>query len=165
MAPVVTTGAATTADLKLRKTTNLESDVNADWILSAPGTDAQKPVWPILGCHTAARVRPYHTADDWKNNVLPRMANYTFSSFWLKPQAFRLRAAGFFAPDLGSYLATINLSAGPRPLVLPRLKGASTHVIVTSYDLPVLDAAARCDRHAGRNDLVPPISASNFSAS
>jgi streptogramin lyase len=68
------------------------------------------------------------------------MSNYTFSSFWLKPQAFRTsRGPSFFAPDMPAYLASINQSAGPRkwPLkTLPWLKGASTHVIMTSYDLP-----------------------------
>jgi virginiamycin B lyase len=141
--PVVPSGAAATADLKLRKTANLADQMsNGDWILSVPGTDAQKAgLADCTGCHTLQRaVDSYHTADDWKNNVLPRMSNYTFSSFWLKPQAFRTsRGVSFFAPDLPAYLATINQSAGPRkwPLkTLTRLKGVSTHVIVTSYDLP-----------------------------
>jgi len=67
------------------------------------------------------------------------MDNYTFSSFWLKPQAFRTTRPSHIAPEFAAYLARINQSAGPRtwPLrTLPRLKGASTHVIVTQYDLP-----------------------------
>jgi virginiamycin B lyase len=141
---VVKTASTATADLRLRKTTNLEDQMsNGDWMISVPGTDAQKlGLQDCTGCHSLQRVvDSYHTADDFSNNVLPRMANYTFSSFWLKPQAFRTPRESRinFAPGLPEFLASINQSTGPRkwPLkTLPRLKGASTHIIVTQYDLP-----------------------------
>jgi virginiamycin B lyase len=141
---VVKPRATMRADLRLRKTDHLEDQMSdTEWILSAPGTDTQRSgLVDCNGCHTLQRVvDSYHTAEEWRNIVLPRMANYSFSSFWLKPQPFRSVRGGRspFRADLPEYLASINQSTGPRkwPLkTLPRLTGASTHVIVTSYALP-----------------------------
>lgn len=151
---VVKAASTATADLRLRTTNDFEDQMsNGDWFNSVPGTAAQKTgLLDCTGCHTLQRVvDSYHTADDFRTNVLPRMGNYSFSTFWLKPQPFRTAREARIntSAELANYLASINQSAGPRawPLKpLPRLKGASTHVIVTQYDLP--------DRLAQPHDVV-----------
>ena len=133
------------ADLQLRKTNDLADQLsNGEWLISMPGTDAQKTaILDCTGCHTLQRVvESYHTADDFRTNVLPRMAGYANNTFWLKPQPFKAarQDVGYrFADTLPAFLASINQSAGPRkwPLkTFPRLKGASTRVVITQYDLP-----------------------------
>jgi virginiamycin B lyase len=151
---IVKAASTATADLRLRPTNDLEDEMsNGDWFNSVPGTAAQKTgLLDCTGCHTLQRVvDSYHTADDFRTTVLPRMGNYSFSTFWLKPQPFRTAREARIntSAELATYLASINQSAGPRtwPLKpLPRLKGASTHVIVTQYDLP--------DRLAQPHDVV-----------
>jgi virginiamycin B lyase len=140
----VPAGTAATADLTLTPTAHLEDQMsNAEWMVSMPGTYEQKhQLLDCTGCHTLQRVvDSYHTEADFRANVLPRMENYANQSFWLKPQPYRSARTGRSAwPDgLAAYLATINQSAGPRTWALkpfPRLTGASTHVIITQYDLP-----------------------------
>jgi streptogramin lyase len=131
--------------VQLQKTANLPDQLsNAEWLISMPGTDEQKShLLDCTGCHTLQRVvESYHNADDFLNNVLPRMENYANQTFWLKPQAFKSGRAGrggFVDQQFAAYLASINQSSGPRKWALktlPRLKGASTHVIITTYDLP-----------------------------
>jgi hypothetical protein len=66
---------ASSADLKLRKTEDLASQLsNGEWIASVPGSDRQKTVLLYcLGCHTLERVmKSTHTAEDFMQ-VLPRM--------------------------------------------------------------------------------------------
>ncbi len=140
---VVASGKTAQLDLQLRKTGDLADQLsNGEWLLSMPGTEAQKnEMLDCSSCHTFRRiVDSYHTAEDFKDNVLPRMANYANNTFWLKPQPFRTnRGSNPWPADLAAYLASINLSTGPRTWPLktyPRLKGASTHVIITEYDLP-----------------------------
>lgn len=141
----VAAGTPATANLRLEKTANLADQLsNAEWMISLPGTDAQKAqLLDCTACHSLQRVvDSYHNADDWVKNVLPRMENYANQTFWLKPQAFKSGRAGrggFVNDQFAAYLETIDQSSGPRtwPLrTLPRLKGASTHVIMTMYDLP-----------------------------
>jgi virginiamycin B lyase len=70
------------------------------------------------------------------------MENYANMSFWLRPQAYRQARTGrggFVKEEFAQYLASINQSSGPRKWALktfPRPKGAATHVIMTTYDLP-----------------------------
>src|SRR5205085_6150532 len=54
----VNVGAQTTADLKLRKTEDLASQLsNGEWIASVPGTEQQKNgLLNCVGCHTLERV-------------------------------------------------------------------------------------------------------------
>ena len=141
----VAAGTVAHADLQLRKTADLEDQLsNGEWLASMPGSPAQKTMLlDCTGCHTLQRiVDSYHTADDFQKNVLPRMRSYANNTFWLKPQAFpvvRAREGYGYPPELAAYLATVNQSAGPRtwPLkTLPRPSGASTRVVITSYDLP-----------------------------
>jgi virginiamycin B lyase len=138
---------AVTADLKLRQTNNLASQLtDAEWLASLPGTENQKK--QLLGCtncHTLERtLSSTHDADHFMA-VLERMASYANQSFPLHPQRRvsapnLVRRFGAGTDDLARYLATVNLSSGPKwsyPLqTLPRPKGASTRVIITEYDLP-----------------------------
>jgi virginiamycin B lyase len=141
----VTAGQAATADIKLKPTRNLSSQLtNAEWMMSMPGTDAQKSF--LLGCnscHTIERiVRSTHDADEF-SQVFRRMGGYYPGSTPRKPQRLvgdALRAVGNSDKSAAEYLATINLSQHDTwnyPLkTLPRLTGKSTHVIITEYDLP-----------------------------
>jgi streptogramin lyase len=144
-AAIVAPGHPTVANLRLQKTARLEDQLsNAEWMISLPGTPEQK--FELLNCnecHTLQRVvDSYHTADDFLHTVLPRMQNYANMSFWLHPQAFkngRTGRSGYVNQEFADYLASIDQSRGPRkwPLrTFPRLKGASTHVIITEYGLP-----------------------------
>jgi virginiamycin B lyase len=135
----------TTADLRLKTTRNLASQlVNAEWLMSMPGTDDQKaPLLNCVGCHTLERiVRSTHNADEW-TQVAHRMAGYAQVSQPIKPQR---RADPEWAPKpetfrkFGEYLATVNLSGAEKwqydLKTLPRPTGRATKVLITEYDLP-----------------------------
>jgi hypothetical protein len=65
----------TTADIRLKKTRNLASQLtNAEWMMSIPGTEEQKAMLlDCTGCHTLERVvRSTHDADEW-THVITRM--------------------------------------------------------------------------------------------
>ncbi len=141
----------TTADLTLRKTEDLSSQLsNAEWMASIPGTDAQKDqLLNCVGCHTLERpLRSVHTADEFIMATLPRMQGYVNQSMPLHPQ---LRKAERLLEERGDqrvrifranaeYLASINLSTRAEWnfefKTLPRPTGAATRVIYTEYDLP-----------------------------
>jgi virginiamycin B lyase len=141
---------ASTADLKLRKTEDLATQLsNSEWIASVPGSDQQKSVLlNCIGCHTLERVvRSAYTADDFMQ-LLPRMQGYVNQSI---PAAPQLRHGERLMEERGDqrvqvyrgladYLSTINLSSGS-PWRYPlkanaRPKGKATRVIITEYDLP-----------------------------
>jgi virginiamycin B lyase len=135
----------TTADLKLKTTRNLPSQlVNAEWMMSMPGTEDQKAqLLNCVGCHTLERVvRSTHDADEF-THVLNRMANYAQVSQPIKPQK---RMDPEWAPKPESfrrtaeYFSTINLSETEKwqydLKVLPRPTGRSTRMLITEYDLP-----------------------------
>jgi streptogramin lyase len=139
----VAAGKTAHADLRLSTTDDLADQLtNGEWMLSAPGTAMQKDaVLDCSSCHTLRRiVDSYHTAAEFRSTVLPRMANYANNTFWLKPQPFKVnRGSNPWPADMADYLASINLSSGPHAWPLktyPRLKGASTHEIITEYALP-----------------------------
>jgi virginiamycin B lyase len=141
----------TTADLALRKTEDLAAQLsNAEWLASMPGTDAQKgQLLNCVGCHTLERpLRSNYGADDFMNNILPRMQGYVNQSIPAHPQ---LRRAERLMEERGDqrvqvyraaaeFLASINLSSRPQwnfeLKTLPRPTGAATRVIYTEYDLP-----------------------------
>jgi virginiamycin B lyase len=152
----VTTGKAAAANLKLRKTSDLASQMsNAEWLTSFPGTERQKAsVRGCTHCHTLELIaRSSHDAEGFED-VLERMSHYTPESFPLMIQPLRpgeRLGGGELTVDqqeqrkenrvrLAQYLSTLNLSKGTEwqfPLkTLPRPKGRGTHVIVTEYDLP-----------------------------
>jgi virginiamycin B lyase len=134
----------TTVDLKLKKTRNLASQLsNAEWMMSIPGTEAQKSaLLDCVGCHTLERiVRSTHDADEWMQ-VITRMKGYGAVSQPIKPQPMLDRdRAG--TPEqyrkMAEYLATINLSAVDKwdydLKTLPRAAGRSTRAVVTEYDV------------------------------
>ena len=147
----VTARKATTADLTLRKTEDLASQLsNAEWMTSMPGTDAQKgQLLNCVGCHTLERAaRSKFNADEFMTAVLPRMQGYVNQSIPAHPQ---LRKAERLAEERGDqrvqiyranaeFLASINLSTRTQwnyeLKTLPRPSGAATRVIYTEYDLP-----------------------------
>lgn len=139
-----------TADLKLRKTRDLASQLtNAEWLASIPGTDQQKrSLLACVGCHTLERiVRSSHDAAEFAQ-VLPRMARYANQSTPLHPQVRRAErvleqrgeARDRARQQQAHYLSTINLSSAPAwPFALKTLSrptGRATRVIITEYDLP-----------------------------
>ena len=139
-----------TADLKLRKTKRLASQLtNAEWLVSVPGTQQQKStLLSCVGCHTVERiVRSQYNAAEF-TQVLQRMANYANQSTPLRPQ---LRLGARDTALVGEeqarvqgaqaeWLSTINLSSasnwGFSLKTFPRPKGKATRVIMTEYDLP-----------------------------
>ena len=133
-----------TADIKLKKTRNLASQLsNAEWMMSIPGTEEQKAMLlDCTGCHTLERiVRSTHDADEW-TQVITRMKGYAFVSTPLKPQRMLDETRAGKPEDyrkMAEYLATINLSAVDKwdyPLkTLPRPSGRATRAIVTEYDV------------------------------
>ena len=145
----------TTADIKLRKTSNLASQLaNSDWLASFPGTPEQKSsIQNCSHCHTFERiVRSTHDADEFVG-VLERMSRHTPESFPLMVQPDAPGRLGEGEMSSGqeaqvqanrqkqaAYLATLNLSSVEQwqyPLqIAPRPKGKATQVIVTEYDLP-----------------------------
>ncbi|HET7492226.1 MAG TPA: carboxypeptidase regulatory-like domain-containing protein [Bradyrhizobium sp.] len=135
---------STTANIKLKKTKNLASQLtNAEWMMSIPGTEEQKAMLlNCVGCHTLERImRSTHDSDEW-TQVIPRMMGYGAVSQPIKPQPMLDRArAG--TPEqyrkMADYLATINLSSVDHwqyeLKTLPRPKGRDTRAIVTEYDM------------------------------
>jgi virginiamycin B lyase len=133
--------------VKLKKARNLAAQLTSgEWMASFPGTPQQKNFMDrCTSCHTYERIaKSAYNADQWIA-VLQRMASYAPGSMGVAPQkrkevrertvvdAERLRPRA-------EYLASINLSNTPqweyalKPL--PRLKGRSTKVVITEYDLP-----------------------------
>ncbi len=136
--------ATTTADIKLKKTKNLASQLsNAEWMMSIPGTEEQKAeLLNCVGCHTLERVvRSTHDSNEW-THVVSRMMGYGAVSQPVKPQPMLDRArAG--TPEqyrkFADYLTTINLSSTDHwqyeLKTLPRPKGRDTRAIVTEYNM------------------------------
>lgn len=138
-------GADATLDLMLKPTKNLPAQLtNAEWMMSVPGTEAQKAyLLNCNGCHTLERVvRSTHTAAEWAPTIA-RMMHYTFQSQPIKPIPRMDPNWGGTADNYrepAAYLATINLSQADTwtyPLkTLQRPTGRATRVIVTEYALP-----------------------------
>jgi hypothetical protein len=84
----IAAGAPATADIKLRKTKQLASQMsNAEWLASMPGSDQQKQV--LLGCvscHSLERVvRSTHDAAEFAQ-LMKRMGGYANQSMPVHPQ-------------------------------------------------------------------------------
>ena len=144
-------------DLTLRKASDVSLQMSsAEWLMSFPGTDQQKrQLLNCPMCHTLERIaRSRYTAEQWPR-ILQRMGNYAMTTTPLRPQVRPQRPQdGARASDEvtisiptqreAEYLSSLNLSAGTRwsysLKTLPRPTGKSTHVIVTEYDLPRVDA-------------------------
>jgi virginiamycin B lyase len=149
----VDVAAGATADLTLRKTKRLASQVsNGEWLMSLPGADKQKAFLTMcVGCHTMQRiVSSTHDAAEFEQ-IFQRMGSYSPGSTPTHPQPLlpgprgnRAVISGPAAKAAAAYLAGVNLSNAETwefPIkTLPRPKGPATHVIVTEYDLPRKDA-------------------------
>jgi streptogramin lyase len=143
-------GAMTTADLKLRKTEDLASQLsNGEWLASVPGTDAQKNnLLNCIGCHTLERVvKSKYSADDFVSIVLPRMQGYVNQSMPSIPQLRRgerrMEERGDQRVQVyraaADFLSTINQNSGAWKYALkalPRPTGKATRAVITEYDLP-----------------------------
>src|SRR5260370_27633311 len=139
-------GKTSTADLVLRKTEDLASQLsNAEWLASMPGTDAQKgQLLNCVGCHTLERpLRSNYSADDFMTAILPRMQGYVNQSIPAHPQ---LRRAERLMEERGDqrvqvyrdaaeYLASLNLTSRPQcnfeVKTVPLPTGAASRVIYT----------------------------------
>jgi virginiamycin B lyase len=147
----VSAGHAATADLQLRRTKKLVSQLtNAEWMASAPGTDRQKQFLSnCVDCHTVQRIfQSTHDASEFQQ-VFVRMSGYSPGSVPTHPQP---TVGGPQRPfgtkeqmqPVAEWLASINLSEGQTweyPLkTLPRLTGRATRAIVTEYALARPDA-------------------------
>jgi virginiamycin B lyase len=145
----VALNASMSADLKLRKTEDLASQLsNGEWLASVPGTDQQKSgLLNCMGCHTLERiVKSRYSADDFMQ-LLPRMQGYVNQSIPAHPQLRRAERLREERGDqrvqvqrtLAEFLATINLSKGQQwdyaLKTLPRPTGRATRVVMTEYDL------------------------------
>ena len=145
-----------TADLRLRHTLDLEAQLtNAEWLMSAPGTDDQKRMFEsCVRCHTIDRAfRSEYDAQEWLR-VLERMDGYVTSAFPGNPQRLPAARVTPFAErserqqearrQQAEYLASVNLSSGERSYelkTLPRPTGRATQVIIAEYDLPKTSTA------------------------
>jgi virginiamycin B lyase len=131
--------------VKLRKTRNLAAQLTSgEWTMSAPGTPDQKAFLDrCTSCHTLER--PMKSTFDAEQfiSVLQRMGSYAPGTTPLEPWK-RVDIRADISPERlrprAEYLASINLSESAQweyPLkTLPRLKGRSTRVVITEYDLP-----------------------------
>ena len=87
-AAAIVSGHGATADLKLKPTRDLASQLtNAEWLLSFPGSDQQKlALLSCTSCHSLQRIaRSTHDATEWLATI-KRMATYAQESSPLKPQ-------------------------------------------------------------------------------
>ena len=145
----VAAGRTATADIKLNKTDNIAPQLtSAEWMLSMPGTDAQKAfLQDCQGCHSLTRI--VTSAHDAKSfaDVVPRMGTYSPGSQAHRPQKLLPGPRGnrgiqdpTIVQRVAEYLSSVNLSKDEvwkYPLqTLPRPSGKGTKVIITTYDLP-----------------------------
>jgi streptogramin lyase len=139
---------AAVADLKLKKTRNLISQLtSAEWLASWPGTDVEKRlVSDCMSCHTLERIaRSSHTAEEWVA-IIPRMLRYAQNTTPLAPQMRTGESTGLLVQQperlqrLAEYLASVNLSTSetlPYELkTLRRVSGKGTRAVITTYKLP-----------------------------
>jgi streptogramin lyase len=137
--------------LNLRKAADLASQLsNAEWLISMPGTDAQKSqLLNCVGCHTLERIaRSKYDSETFLKQILPRMQGYVNQSIPAHPQ---LRVAERLMEERddqrvqvyrasADFLSMLNLSADPQWKYAlktnPRPAGRATRVVYTEYDLP-----------------------------
>ena len=131
--------------LKLKKARNLAAQLtSSEWFMSFPGERSQKNFMDrCTSCHTYERIaKSSYNADEFIK-VLQRMASYAPGTTPLEPH-HRKESRGLMDPERlrprAEFLASINLSESETwqyPLkTLLRLKGRSTKVVFTEYDLP-----------------------------
>ena len=139
-------------DLQLKKTRRLSAQLsNGEWLMSVPGSQAEKQRLGCTTCHTLQRVLTSRYEADEMTKVVQRMRTYTINSTPTHPQVLHAAPERLNQPptqaqvDLGQYISTINLSAADTwqflLKTLPRPTGKATQVIITTYDLPRPDTA------------------------
>jgi virginiamycin B lyase len=143
----VAQSSATTAELMLVPTQRImEQLTNAEWMASAPGSDATKRMLlNCIDCHSAQRIfLSTHSADEFLR-VFERMGGYYPGASDLQPQRLvgahrRPPLAAGAEQKFAEYLASVNLSAQPEHSFalaqFARPTGRATKVIITEYDLP-----------------------------
>jgi len=129
----------------LKKARNLSAQMTSgEWFASFPGTLQQKTFMDrCTSCHTYERIAKSTYDTEGFITVLQRMGTYAPGTTPLEPQKRKETRAEMSPERLrprAEFLATINLSEGPQweysLKTLPRLKGRSTKVVITEYDLP-----------------------------
>ena len=143
-------------DLKLQKTKDLASQLtNAEWFLSNPEIkkrliDGMRGAYPhnCIGCHAISVItKSQYDAQAWPS-IVDRMWDYTEASIY-QPGEVRVPDKGPrmlqtkpISAELAEFLSSINLSSRANGKwnfelkTLPRVKGRSTKVLITEYDLP-----------------------------
>ena len=167
----VAAGKAATADLKLIKTKDLASQLtNAEWMMSMPGTEAQKAtLLNCNGCHTLAadhaldaqcrRMGAGHSAHDALH--VPEPADQADAAHGSTLRAARPSSTASWRP----ISRRINLSKTEdwdyKLQTLPRPTGRATHVIITEYDAAAARRSSRMTSSSiSRASPGTPISAS-----
>ena len=140
-------GKTAVADLKLIPAQQLTDQfTNAEWMTSAPGPDdIKRHLLNCTDCHSLKRIfESKLTAADFLK-VFERMGGYYPGASDMQPQRLvgahrRPPVAAGLEQKFADYLASLNLSAGPKHSfdvkTSPRPTGRATMVIITEYDLP-----------------------------
>jgi virginiamycin B lyase len=123
---------------------------NSEWMASMPGEESEKKtLLTCVTCHTLERVvNSKYSSEEFLKIVLPRMQSYVNQSI---PGAPQMRKGARLKEEqgedrvriykkMGDFLANVNLynrkTWNYELKTFPRLKGESTNVIYTEYDLP-----------------------------
>jgi streptogramin lyase len=130
------------ADLKLVKAKDLVPQLtSAEWLLSVPGTEAQKnQLFRCAACHSLAPiVQSTYDEQGWLT-TFARMRGYSEQAVLEHPVSLPYKVDVQPDPAFAKYLTTINLSSTSEwkyeLRTLPRPTGRATRVIITEYDLP-----------------------------
>jgi streptogramin lyase len=138
-------------DIALQSVKDISTQLsNAEWMASMPGSEREKKaLLTCVTCHTLQRVvSSKYSSEEFLKIVLPRMQAYVNQSMPGLPQMRKgarvMEEQGEdrvrIYKDMGDFLANINLSNRQtwnyELKTFPRLKGASTNVIYTEYQLP-----------------------------
>src|SRR5258708_14482781 len=138
----VAAGSTSRADWKLVNTTDLIPQLtSSEWLLSVPGTEAQKnQLFRCAACHSLAPiVQSTYDEKGWLK-TFARMRSYSEQAVLEHPVPLPYKVAVQPDPEFAKYLSTINLSSTSEwkyeLKTLPRPTGRATRVIVTEYDMP-----------------------------
>lgn len=138
----VASGATRRADLKLVRAKNLIPQLtSAEWLLSVPGTEAQKnQLFRCAACHSLGPiVQSTYDEQGWET-TFARMRSYSEQAVLEHPVLLPYKVSVQPDPAFAKYLTTINLSSTSEwkyeLKTLPRPTGRATRVIITEYDLP-----------------------------
>jgi virginiamycin B lyase len=130
------------ADLKLVRTKDLVSQLtSSEWLLSVPGTEAQKnQLFRCAACHSLMPiVQSTYDEKGWLT-TFARMRSYSEQAVPEHPVSLPYKVTVQPDPEFAKYLSTINLSATSEwkyeLKTLPRPTGRATRVIITEYDMP-----------------------------